>query len=85
MNESDYNQLREKNWRRKLTAVEQTELRAWLAAHPEASADWEAELSLTETIVRLPDAPVPTNFTARVLQAIEQEASVDARQREPKK
>jgi hypothetical protein len=80
MNESDYNQLREKSWRQKLSANEEKVLFAWFAAHPEARVDWEAELSLTKTIARLPDAPIPTNFTARVLQAVELEASADARQ-----
>src|SRR6266496_3919111 len=50
-----YKQLRELSWRRPLTESEQAELRAWLAAHP--------------------DAPVPSNFTARVLQAVGQEAA----------
>ena len=37
-----YDQLRELSWRRKLTGAEEARLRAWLAAHPEAQADWEA-------------------------------------------
>lgn len=79
MNESDYNQWREKSWRRKLTAAEETELRAWLAAHPGSPADWEMEDRLTELLGRLPDAPVPSNFTARVLQAAEREAVAASR------
>jgi anti-sigma factor RsiW len=79
MNESDYNQLREKAWRRKLTAAEEADVRAWLAAHPESRPDWEIEGCLTEALGRLPDAPVPSNFTARVLQAVEREAITASR------
>ena len=66
--------LRESSWRRKLTEAEQAELRAYLAAHPDARADWEMESALNAALTRLPDAPVPSNFTARVLQAVEREA-----------
>jgi len=75
MKDPVYNQLREQSWRRKLTDAEEAELRAWLAAHPELRADWEAEAGLSEILGRLPDAPVPTNFTARVLQAVERESA----------
>ena len=37
-----YQRLRETGWRRPLTAAEQAELRAWLAAHPEQQADAES-------------------------------------------
>ena len=49
-------------------------MRAVLAAHPEAQADWEAETALNEGLARLPDAPMPSNFTARLMQAVEHEA-----------
>lgn len=75
MNDPVYNQLREQGWRRKLTAAQEVELRAWLAAHPEARADWEAEAGLNAVLDRLPDAPVPTNFTSRVLQAVRRETA----------
>jgi anti-sigma factor RsiW len=70
-----HSQLRETGWRRKLTETEQAELRAYLAAHPAARADWERESALNAALARLPDAPVPSNFTARVLQAAEREES----------
>jgi len=69
--------LRELNQRRPLTESEQAELRAWLAAHPEAQADWEAEAALSEILSRRPDAPVPSNFTARVLREIEREQTAE--------
>jgi len=61
--------LRELLWRRKLTDAEQVELRT----QPEVSADLEMEIRLSETLARISDAPVPSNFTARVLQAVELE------------
>jgi hypothetical protein len=68
-NEPLQNQLRELAWRRKLTDAEKTGLRA----QPEAEADLELESRLSEALARVPDAPMPSNFTARVLQAIERE------------
>jgi anti-sigma factor RsiW len=78
-NDAIYNRLRELSWRRKLTDAEEAELRAWLAAHPGAQADWEAESGLNAALGELPDVPVPNNFTARVLQAVEHEAAVEQR------
>src|SRR5258707_9900894 len=74
--------FRELSWRRKLTPAEQTELRNWLAAHVEAQADWEAEAGLSDALDQLPDAPVPSNFTANVLQAIQRETAAEARARQ---
>jgi anti-sigma factor RsiW len=68
-----HSQLRESSWRRKLTEAEQAELRAYLAANPNACADWEMESALNAALTQLPDASVPSNFTARVLQAVERE------------
>jgi anti-sigma factor RsiW len=79
-NDPIYNHLRELSWRRQLTDAEQAQLRAWLAAHPEAQAEWEAEVGLNAALGRLPDAPVPSNFTTRVVQAAEREAAVGLRQ-----
>ena len=76
-NDPIYNRLRELSWRRPLTAPEQAELRAWLAAHPDAQADWAIEAGLNHALGRLPDVPVPSNFTARVLQAAQREAAAE--------
>ena len=78
-NDPIYNHLRELSWRRKLSAAEEDELRAWLATHPEARADWQAETRLNASLSRLPNVSVPSNFTARVLQAVEREAVADLR------
>src|SRR5947207_1198597 len=77
-NDPRYHHLRELSWRRQLTGAEEAELRAWLAAQPEAQAGWEAEAELNEALGRLADAPVSTNFTTRVLQAVELEAAAQA-------
>src|SRR5260221_5294921 len=61
--------LRESLWRRKLTEAERAELQT----QPDVPADLELEISLSEMLTRLPDAPVASNFTARVMQAIELE------------
>ena len=76
-----YNRLRETSWRRELTDAEQAELRGFLASHPEAQADWEVEAGLNAGLNRLPNAPMPSNFTARVLQAVELESAVAGRKR----
>ncbi|MEI7730273.1 MAG: hypothetical protein WCO56_11915 [Verrucomicrobiota bacterium] len=76
MNDADMNQLLEAAWRRELTTPECAELQTWLANHPEARAKWAAELALTSALRGLPDVPVSSNFTHRVLQAIDQETVV---------
>jgi len=74
-NDAFFSKLCEASWRRKLTEAEQAELSAWLAANSEARADWERESALNAALTRLPDVPVPSNFTAQVLQAVDREES----------
>jgi len=82
MNEQDYNQLRESGWRRRLTSAEQAELQEYLAAHPIAREEWHGEAALNDLLESLPAAPpVASNFTARVLQAAQLEATVIHRER----
>lgn len=73
MNDSEYNELRETSWRRKLTPAEEALAQAHWAAHPEAQAEWEEDLALTRQLQELPDAPLSSNFTSLVLQAVETE------------
>ena len=68
-------QLRELVWRRKLTGAEREEP----GVSAETRADLELESRLTGILGRLPDAPVPSNFTAQVLQSIEREELQAAR------
>jgi len=62
---------REAAWRDELTPGEAERLEHWLAAHPEQRGTWEEEVALTRLLARLPDAAAPSNFSARVLAAIE--------------
>ena len=78
-NEPLPDRLRELAWRRKLTDAEKTGLRA----QPEAQADLELESRLSEALARVPDAPMPSNFTARVIQAVEREEARGARTQSP--
>jgi hypothetical protein len=77
--------LRETAWRRRLTDAEQAELRDWLATHPDAQTDWENEAALSELLTQLPDVSVPSNFAARVIQAVERDDTAKDRERGPKR
>jgi hypothetical protein len=61
-------------WRRKLSETE----RAALRTQPELAL----EAQLTDALARLPAAAAPSNFTARVLDAIELEEKAGARGRQ---
>lgn len=58
-------------WRGKLSAEERAALRA--------QPDVEAEARLTAALAKISDAPMPSNFTARVLAAIDLEEKSAAR------
>lgn len=75
MNEAEFEKLKEASWRRKLTAQEEAALNSFLAAHFDERIQWEQESALNQTLAKLPDAPVSTNFTARVLQEIERDST----------
>jgi len=74
-----YEKLREISWRRKLTSAEERELREWLVAHPEVHESFELETGLTEALGKMADVPVASNFTARVVKAVELEGIAEAR------
>jgi hypothetical protein len=57
--------------RRVLTETEQARLDALLTADPNAWPGHDEELALTRLLARLPDAPVSSNFTARVMGEID--------------
>lgn len=58
-------------WRRTLSAAERTAL--------SAQPGLEMEARLTQALAKISDAPVPSNFTARVLADIEREEAQAAR------
>ena len=84
MNESLYQELRELSWRRKLTPEEETRLQGWLAAHPDRQAEWELEQSLSEQLRHLSDAPLSSNFTSQVMQALDAELMRQEREGRPR-
>ena len=78
MNEQSYKQLLEESWRRALTPEEETRLQLYLAANPERQQQWEDEAALTDALHRLPNAPLSSNFTALVMQAVDKEERISA-------
>jgi hypothetical protein len=64
-------ELHELLWRQKLTDAEWEKLRA----RPVISAELELESRLSEALTRISDAPMRSNFTARVMRSVELEDS----------
>ncbi len=64
-----------------LSPVEESKLEAWLAAQPDARAAWEQDRALGRALQSLPDAPVSSNFTARVMQELDLETAREQRAR----
>lgn len=79
MNEIEFQKLMEESWRRKLAPPEEAALKTYLATHFDARALWEEESGLNQSLAKLPDIPVSTNFTSRVLQAVERDLAHAAR------
>jgi len=67
MNQSEFDNLLQTAIERDLTDVELARLQRWLAANPTDQVEWEA---LDHLLATLPDTPVATNFTARVLDEV---------------
>jgi hypothetical protein len=80
-NDPLFDRFLESNWRRKLSPAEQAELAAFLKARPEARQEHSVETALTQALAGLPDAPVPSNFTSRVLREVEREQTSRVRGR----
>jgi anti-sigma factor RsiW len=74
MNGDEIHKLRDAQWRRELTPDEERAVAARLAQDPAAATDWISEARLARAIRRLPDAPVASNFTSRVMSAVSLEA-----------
>ena len=67
MNQSEFDNLLQTAHERDLTDGELARLERWLAANPADQAEWEA---LDHLLATLPDTPVATNFTVRVLDEV---------------
>ena len=74
MNQDPLEDLSEKAWRGPLTKMEQAQLDAWLAAHPEARAEWEADAALSAAqhaaIAFRPDISFPWHYPPPFLLAV---------------
>jgi len=71
MNDKDDNSLWEAGLRRQLDVEEKARLEAFLEDHP--ATDAAADLCLNAAMRRLPNLPVSSNFSHRVLEAISRE------------
>ncbi len=80
MNDPVYQELLEISLRRPLTPAEEKRLQTLMRERPDLSTHWAGEQNLDHLLRRLPPAPLSTNFTARVLQAVELEQRATVRQ-----
>ena len=67
--------------RRELTPEEESRLELYFAAHPEARVEWEEDRALGRALQALPDAPISSNFTSRVMQEVDLEQARGERRR----
>lgn len=73
MKKSGDNDFRELMWRSSFSAAEEARIKQLLAAQTNTQVDLAEEAKLNRLLNTLPDAPVPSNFTSRVMRAVEQE------------
>ncbi len=73
MSETEYQKLLNARLQRELTAAEQARLEELTSQHPEIRDHWDEEMRLSGLLDRLPDAPLSSIFTARVLEAAQSE------------
>jgi len=73
MNREDTGEFWKTGLHRKITVGEELEWELRLTDRPEAMVKFEDEVNLNRALRQLPDAPVSSNFTALVMQAIERE------------
>jgi hypothetical protein len=71
MQDEHYREIKEAGWRRALNPAEESAVQKFLAAHPETREAWGEEAALNRLLERLPVPPVSSNFTARLLQAVQ--------------
>lgn len=71
MNDDPLPSLRDLLLRRDLTPTEERLAQEWIRQHPESATAWHEDVRLARHLRGLPPAPVPSNFTARVLAEIQ--------------
>ena len=79
MNDPLNDELMRLSLRREMSPDEELRVEAFLATHPELRADWEENAAVGRALGDLRDAPVSSNFTARVLSEIEVEERTTSR------
>ena len=67
---SEYEDLLSTRWIRELNGRERDRLARFLSADPKRKARWEEDMAVLEAVRHLPDVPVASNFTSRVLAAL---------------
>lgn len=73
MSEDEFEKLKEDRWRRALTPSEEISLENHFETDRAAQRIWNEEAALNQLLAKLPDEPISTNFTSRVLQMVERE------------
>lgn len=74
MNSSEYTRLIEIASHRKLKRSEEEAVQQFLSEHPEEQGRWEEEQRLNQCLRALPDVPVSSNFSARVISEVAAQA-----------
>lgn len=73
MNNPVHDELMRLSLKRELNDEDRARIEATLAVHPELREQWEADAALGHALRQLPDAPVSSNFTSLVLDAIDRD------------
>ena len=67
---SEYEDLLSIRWIRELNDREQDRLERLLSADPKWKDQWQEDMAILAAVLRLPDVPVASNFTSRVVAAL---------------
>ena len=67
---SEYEDLLSIRWIRELNGWERGRLERLLAADPKWNAEWQEDMAVLAAVRCLPDVPVASNFTSRVVAAL---------------
>jgi len=81
MNDVRNEELVRLSFRRELTPEEESRLEKYFVENPQARAQWEQERALSRAVQSLPDVPVSSNFTSRVLAQVDLELARDERRK----
>lgn len=73
MNDPEPNDLLWRGLKGELNDEEKFRFESLVSSDPELRAKWEQELALNDLLAKVPSAPVSSNFTSLVMQAVENE------------